>query len=75
MSSSARFFSISPQRCGLVPDPPEPKKYLPGLAFTSATSSGTELAGRASLATRMFGTDHSILTGVKSFSASNGNLA
>src|SRR5207247_1439834 len=43
MLRPARCFSISPQMCGLVPDPPEAKVYLPGLAFTSATSSGTAL--------------------------------
>src|SRR5881394_3499562 len=56
MSRPARCFSISPQRCGLVPEPPEPKKYLPGLAFTRATSSGTVFAGKASLVTKMLGT-------------------
>ena len=75
MSRPARCFSISPQRCGLVPEPPEPKKYLPGLAFTRATSSGTVFTGKAGLVTKMLGTDHSMLIGVKSFSASNGSLA
>ena len=74
MLRPAICFSHSPQMCGLVPEPPEAKVYLPGLAFTSATSSGTVFAGMSGLMTKMFGTCHSMLTGVKSFSASNGSL-
>ena len=75
MLRPARCFSISPQMCGLVPAPPEAKVYLPGLAFTSSTSSGTVFAGTSGLTTKMLGTCHSRLIGVKSFSASNGSLA
>jgi hypothetical protein len=54
--------------------PTQAKVYLPGLAFTSATSSGTVFAGMSGLTTKMLGTCHNMLIGVKSFSASNGSL-
>ena len=38
----ASCLNISPERCSVVPAPAEPKCVLPGLAFSSATSSGTD---------------------------------
>ena len=58
-----------------MPDPDEAKEYLPGLALASAISSGTVLAGTPGRTIRRLGSDHSMLTPVKSFSASNGSLA
>lgn len=59
----------------LMPAPPDAKVYLPGLALARATSSGIVVAGISGLTTRTFGTNHSMLIGVKSFSASNGSLS
>ena len=74
MSTPASCLNISPERWSVVPAPAEPKVYLPGLAFTSAISSGTERAGMSRLTASRFGNYQRPDTKVKSFTGSKGRL-
>ena len=56
MSTPVLSLKSSPERCSVVPTPFEPMLSLPGFAFASAISSGTEFALRRGSATSMFGT-------------------
>src|SRR5579862_7144675 len=64
--------SISIASDGVVPFPGEATLYLPGLAFTKSISSFIALGGKSLLTSQEFGEAPTLLTGTKSFSASNG---
>jgi len=51
--------SMAPERCSVVPGPAEPYEYFPGLARSSAISSGTLVTGRSLLTISRLGSFHS----------------
>src|ERR1700730_17899357 len=65
--------SISIASDGVVPLPGDATLYLPGLAFTTSISSFIVLAGNSALTSQEFGEAPTLVTGMKSFSASNGS--
>src|SRR5580658_5912027 len=64
--------SISIASDGVVPFPGEATLYLPGLAFTKLINSFIVLAGKSLLTSQEFGDAPTLVTAMKSFSASNG---
>ena len=64
--------SISIESDGVVPAPGEATLYLPGLAFIKSISSFIVLAGKSWLTCQEFGVAPTLVTGMKSFSTSNG---
>ncbi len=59
---------------GVVPAPGEPTLYLPGSFLISSTSSFMFLAGKLGLTSHEFGEPPALVTGIRSFSTSNGIL-
>src|SRR4029079_3108958 len=59
---------------GVVPVPGEPTLYLPGSFFIRSTSSFMFLAGKLGLTSQEFGEPPALVTGIRSFSTSNGIL-
>ena len=75
MSIFASTLNNSPDRCGLVPRPAEPKVMVPGFALASAMNSFTVFAGTDGCTVRMFGDSTTSEIGAKSRSASYGSFA
>src|SRR5439155_1872013 len=73
-STPAADFSISPQRCTMVPLPEDPYEYLPEPDLSSAISSRTLLACVLGCTTSMSGVEATIATKVKSFIESYGSF-
>src|SRR5262249_41102434 len=70
--TSSACLSISIANDGVVPAPGEATLYLPGLAFINSINSFIVLAGNSELTSQEFGDAPSLVTGMKSFSMSNG---
>src|ERR1700683_2033286 len=64
--------SISIASGGVVPLPGEATLYFPGLAFIRPINSFMVLAGKSLLTSQEFGDAPALVTGMKSFSTSNG---
>jgi hypothetical protein len=58
------------ERCGVVPMPGEAKVYLPGLALSRSTSSGSVFAGMLGCTNSPLGEVPAMVTGAKSLSGS-----
>src|SRR5438445_528898 len=59
---------------GVVPAPGEPTLYLPGSFFIRSISSFMSLAGKSGWTSHEFGEPPALVTGIRSFSTSNGIL-
>src|SRR4029077_2678501 len=72
VTRSSPYFclSSSPARCGVEPVAGCAKLYLPGLAFTSATSSFMDFAGKSGLTEITLGEAATSVIGAKSFTGS-----
>src|SRR5436305_1527211 len=68
----SRCLSISIDSDGVVPFPGDPTLYLPGSAFIASINAGMVFDGKSLLTSQEFGEAPALVTGMKSFSASNG---
>ncbi len=64
----------SPDRCAVLPLPPEPNDNSPGRAFASAINSRTDLTGSDGCTIRMFGATATMVIGTKSLTGSHDNF-
>src|SRR3989338_3348969 len=60
----------SPERCAVLPLPPEPKLRSPGRALAITINSFTDFTGSEGCTIKMFGADDTSDTGAKSFCGS-----
>src|SRR5262249_8825417 len=75
VSSGAIDLTNSPARCWVVPAPGDANVSLPGSALARSASSVGVLALMSLLTTSKFALEQSCVTGAKSLSGSNPNLA
>ena len=66
------LLNSSPERCGVVPMPAEPKWTLPGLLLAYAISSWTFLAGMPGCTINTIGVSAKVPIATKSLAGSNG---